>query len=284
VVLYSIPKEKNDKVLSATIYLLNPFIVFEGMVNAHNDILVAFFLVLSWWAYKKKHSGIFLFVVLAGLIKLYAFVLVPLFLIMVINDKWNKKDIIVSILLAAVGFLTIYLPFWEKGRLLSSVVKGLNDAQVINGFSPYSLMREFFVTLSVSTNVLLLNQYIFIAIFISIFLCSVFYVLRTKDYLRGCIFILLSFILTVTIFQPWYILPTLALLSLSKKKIDIIFSVFISSFALLSYPISVWGWFHSGWSTFVIHLFLACFIALPSLIYVAVFLRDAIRFRSRVQG
>lgn len=280
--LYQLPEEKHYKILAASIYLLNPFLIFEGVVNAHNDILVSFFIILAWWAGKRKNMVLFLSLILAGLIKFYALALSPLFFFFVIRERWNKKEIITSVLLGITGLLLLYLPFWENGKLIGGILEGLKNAQVINGYSPYSLLREY-LSYRYSLSSLSLLQYFFMSIFLLIFVLVVIYALKTRDYFYSCITLLLAFLLMITIYQPWYVIPVLALASLSRRKRDFIFTLVISSAALLSYPVSVWTWFHSGWSVLTIHLFLASFIALPSLMYLGILIKDIMTFRNRAQ-
>jgi hypothetical protein len=283
IVLYLIPEKKSEKIIAAATYLFNPFIIFEGVVNAHNDILVAFFLILSWWAYKRKNIGLFLFIILAGLIKLYALALLPFFLFLIIKDKWKVKELFLSLFAAGVCFILLYLPYWDHGGLVNGVVLGLHNAQTINGYSLYSLCREYLITNSIETVFLSLVQPVFIGIFLCVSISMIFAVAKSKQYLDGCISLLLAFFLCVTIYQPWYILPVLAFSSLSPKKSDRVFSLSISAGALLSYPFSVWAWFHSGWSVLSIHFFLASFIALPSLGYLIYLFKKSITVRNTVQ-
>ena len=85
--IYKITKRKSLVVL----YGLNPFILFEGIANAHNDIYLIFFTLLAiFFLVKKKNLGLAVaFLAMATAIKYLAILLLPFIIIYYAR----KKDI-----------------------------------------------------------------------------------------------------------------------------------------------------------------------------------------------
>jgi hypothetical protein len=97
-----------DKLLNLTFFALNPLILIESLVSAHNDIPMIFFLLLSLYLFlKKKNIPSVVFYIFSIGIKFSTGVLFPLLLILGYLRKIGKKIdwevvFIISILLSLV--------------------------------------------------------------------------------------------------------------------------------------------------------------------------------------
>ncbi len=102
---------QNDEsyVITALVfYAFNPLMLIENLVSSHNDIVMIFFILLSFWLAKKRNKLLaVIFCLLSVLIKYVTGVLVPL----VLFYSWLKKrssDLVIyrySLILVLAGFL-----------------------------------------------------------------------------------------------------------------------------------------------------------------------------------
>jgi len=104
------------------LYAFNPLIIFEFAINAHNESLVIFFLLLALY-FLKKNRGLMPWlaaaacVVLSGLVKYIAFILLPALFILVARFLSGKrKKAVWTLSFVALTCLLIFLaflPFWQ---------------------------------------------------------------------------------------------------------------------------------------------------------------------------
>ena len=94
--VYLIYKLASEKKIFALIYGINPFILVEGIANAHNDIFVLTFCLFSiYFCIKKKNIFIsVLFLALATSIKYFTILLLPLVIIYYYRKQKLKTRII----------------------------------------------------------------------------------------------------------------------------------------------------------------------------------------------
>lgn len=81
-----------NKISNTLFFALNPLVLIEGLVSAHNDFPMVFFTLLSFYLYiqKKKIVSIVTFIFSAG-IKYANIVLAPVGLYVFAMDRMNKK-------------------------------------------------------------------------------------------------------------------------------------------------------------------------------------------------
>jgi len=132
-----------DKTLGrrfAWLYAFNPLILFEFLINGHNEVLMIFFCLLSFYFLWKKTPNLknnlfsIFFLTLGILIKFIPLLLLPiwgLILLWRLKDK-DKKILFIGLsplLIISTGFL-VYLPFWQG---LSTITKPiLNQMHFFN--------------------------------------------------------------------------------------------------------------------------------------------------------
>lgn len=112
----------------AWLYALNPLILFEFIINSHNEVLLIFFTLLSfhflWKRTPNLKNSLFSisFLTLAILTKFVPVILLPLWGLVSLWRLKDKKEKIVFVVLSAlamtgIGFLA-YLPFWQGPEII----------------------------------------------------------------------------------------------------------------------------------------------------------------------
>jgi Gpi18-like mannosyltransferase len=102
--IYTIVKQKDEKsaILAAAVFALNPLIIIESLVSAHNDIvMMALLLIAILFLTKNRRVVSLLFFALSILTKFATIFLLPIFLLLLKNKIiWGKV-----VLVGVVGML-----------------------------------------------------------------------------------------------------------------------------------------------------------------------------------
>ena len=109
--------------LGTSFYALNPLFLIEGVANAHNDIVVAFFLLLAVYFYVPKENVKLFAAIFAGtLIKYIPILILPWYIFSLLSRKKVNYEIIVFLSLATLTIFTfifstfaIKIPFVPGG-------------------------------------------------------------------------------------------------------------------------------------------------------------------------
>lgn len=89
--VYIIQKLTVDK-YSVLLFALNPLVLIETLVSGHNDIVMVFLFLVSFYFLKQKKLFISLiFLLLSILIKYASIILIPVFLLVIYKTYINKK-------------------------------------------------------------------------------------------------------------------------------------------------------------------------------------------------
>lgn len=210
----------SNKRLFTLIYALNPLILFEGITNVHNDILLLLFIILSLYFALRKQNIVLSIVSLAvaTAIKYVAILIVPFIVIYYYRKEKTGKRILNAIWLALIFILIlcgIYLIYTR-------------DLQVIQGIftqqGKYAKSLFLTIYLLISPDVAGKLSLIFMLLFVTFYLIEVFVNLfkkkiNLKNSFRTVYTILLTFLLLViTNFQVWYIMWLLPFISFQNKK------------------------------------------------------------------
>jgi len=109
--------------LATSFYALNPLLLIEGVANAHNDIVVASFLLLAVYFYVHKENAKSFAVIFAGaLIKYIPILNLPWYIFSLLRKKKLNYELIVFLNLATLTIFTfifstfaIKVPFMPGG-------------------------------------------------------------------------------------------------------------------------------------------------------------------------
>ena len=84
----------SKNILSVVFFALNPLVIIETLVSSHNDIVMIFFALLSFWfLMKKKILSAFFFLFLSVLIKYATIFLLPVFIYVIWKRYIEKQNI-----------------------------------------------------------------------------------------------------------------------------------------------------------------------------------------------
>ena len=224
---YFIYRITKNKKIFALIYGINPLILFQGLSNVHNEILVIFFSVVSLYFFvrKKKILLTLLFLALATGVKYYPILLAPFIVLYYYkNEKITKK--LMFCVIGALFFITIIAIFYTFYIQNINIFRGILDQQQKFSNCLYTVLAIENINLA-----FMINKICTIC-FMGIYVICIIKIIFTKktynfsNYIRNYNYLLLIFIFTViTNFESWYILwlfPTIMWLK-SKQIINILY-------------------------------------------------------------
>lgn len=207
-----ITKRKNVFIL---LYALNPLLLFDGIANVHNDVLVIFFILLALYFFvrKKKMLPTVIFLALATAVKYFAILLIPFLVI-----YYYRKEKPLKRILYACGWAFVFLIVLAVCYFLY-----MRDFEVLKGIliQQSKFANSIFLTLVLRGGMQIgsaISKGCMLA-FVAIYMVSIIKLLFTKKELyfsslmREYSFLLVLFIFgTITNFQSWYciwLLPTI---------------------------------------------------------------------------
>ena len=233
-IIFKMSKEEN-KIRNTLIYALNPLIIFEGLINAHNDMIMLTTMILAIYFKKKDNLSIaVLFVSLGALIKYVPILLLPY----IINKEKSKIKPVLYIMECVLLYIIIGITILGSTRGLLAF--GGQTAICMN-----SLYLLFF--LNPNMDVMLLAK-IGKRIFIAIYLAIILYMFIKKDKIseenKSNIYkdiLLLFLFLAITNFRAWYLMWLFCLIpNLKENKINqiITISLFMEAGNIVMYGLS----------------------------------------------
>jgi hypothetical protein len=286
--------------LGVYLFLANPLVVFDGVGNAHNDVLMTLFLVAALVALRRKSVFAGPMFALSALVKLFTIVLAPLLLAFMLRERWGWRRLTLAGSLALVVVVVSVMPFWADGAMVDGFRKGTAKSQEMNHVSVLSLAQQSVSTRSVSSGVAplvsigsgstlasppawqpdplwqlpssiaarrtLVTQ-ICVAVFVALSLGIAVAVARGRVMEAGVVDTLMLFSLLLTNLFPWYLIPIVAGVALWQNRLGLGYVFVGTALGLAYYPAYVYARFGSGWDELTLHLFLALFLTVPMLIY-----------------
>ena len=319
-VIYRSHGEDRAGWLGVYLFLANPLVLFEGVGNAHNDVLMTLFLVAALVAFRRKSVIAGPMFALSALIKLFTIVLAPLLLAVMLRERWGWRRLALAGSLALLVVVVSVMPFWADGAMVDGLRKGTAKSQEMNHVSVLSLAQQAVSTRSVSSGLApvisigsgfpssvpsesstlptwqtktvlglpsiaarkALVTRICIAVFVTLALGIAVAVARGRVMEAGVVETLMLFSLLVTNLYPWYLIPIVAGLALWQSRRGLAYIFAGTTLGLAYYPAYVYARFGSGWDELTLHIFLALFLTVPMLIYLIASVSGfAFRFPSR---
>lgn len=278
--------------VAAALFLANPLVLFEGVGNAHNDVLLTVFVVGATIALQKRSPLAGPLLALSALVKLYTVALAPIFLVVVLKDRWGWRRTGVSAVLTLATVVVVCTPYWGEGRLVDGLRDGLEESQEMDHVSPLSLVRQYaqvqeaeshafpdlirsrpsFEVVPAETRERIQNGFTIAFALGALAIAAM--VWRGRDPVRAAADTLLLLFLLMTNLYPWYLIPVIALLALHPDRLGRIYIGVATVLGLVYYPMFIYGHYNSGWTRFQIHLFLALFLTVPIVVYLLARARD----------
>lgn len=150
--IFKVTKSK----LSLVLYSWNPLIMFETSLNAHNDILMVMFFVLSlYFLFKdnslKSHLLSWILLIFSVLVKYFTAIFIPFYLVLslvTLRDKLEKiKFLILSVFCGLLTAVLIFFPFWESPDILSGAL-GIYSSRTFSlspGIAVVNMILSYFL-------------------------------------------------------------------------------------------------------------------------------------------
>lgn len=212
---YLIYKITNKKKVFTLAYALNPLVLFDGLCNVHNDLLVVCLILIALYFFiKKKNMALtVIFFALATSVKYYAILLIPFLVI-----YYYRKEKIGKRILYSCGWAILFLVVVSICYMFY-----MRDFEVLKGIlvQQNKYMNSLFLIIGLKINIKTASLVSkgFMLAFIIIYLYNIIKLLFTKKKIsftksiRIYNSLLLLFIFgTITNFQSWYamwLLPTI---------------------------------------------------------------------------
>ncbi len=255
--------------LAAYAFLANPLVLFEGVANAHNDVMMTVFLVAGLLALKQRSWLAAPLLTLSALVKFFTVVLVPLFALTMLLERWSWRKIALSALVSAALVVAAIAPFWAGGQMLEGLSQGTRISQEMDHVSPYSLVQQYVRERYPPEETLPVVRRAFQGLLAAALLLVLWARWRGRVTARVTAVALLLFFMLFTNYYPWYLIPVIAVLALDHDGLDFTFIATASALGLVYYPLYVWAHFHSNWPKLQVHLFFALLLTVPLLLFLA---------------
>ncbi len=237
-------RDRRHAVAGALLYAWNPLLLFESVVNAHNDAPMMALLLAALWLYAgRRFVEALLACVLAALIKVAALVVLPILLV----AGWRSVEsrlrfTLLAVALCALAAAVLYAPLWRGPDTLGGL----------------ALQNERFTTSAAAIVKLALEARWGAAsaeawtrgLFACLFAVAYLLLLRRTPsepaalprHVFGALAVLL--VVGTLWFQPWYVLWPLALAPLAgtrQRRVAIVWSA--GALALYIVFDFVWVWY-----------------------------------------
>lgn len=201
------------------IYGLNPYIFLEFVANAHNDIIIVFFVLLTlYFLIKRKNIVVsILFLALATGIKYFTILLLPI----AILYHFREEEKVLKRLLRCIQygglfvliFAIEYIPYFEDINVLFAMMPQTERYSC----SIYSALYKLNSNLIQQVRVAFLTSFIYLYLLF----CLEFLLKKNKnifDMLRKYNMILILFLLSLTNWHQWYLIWLIATMIWQKPK------------------------------------------------------------------
>ena len=198
----------------------NPFILFNTVIDVHNDILIALVLILSYFLFTKKKYTLSIVILFAGfLIKYASLFTLPILLLLIIKDKnlsirSRVIQILKGLIFGVLGVLLFYLPFLNTNPL--NLLNGIKF-QINFGSMGLSTVFSYFLHFALGiSNANLKLATLSIGVILGIYLSF-----KKGPVWAYIIPYLIIFFFGTTWLQPWYFLWIYPFLLFTLKRYQI---------------------------------------------------------------
>lgn len=204
-------------------FALNPLVIYEIAGNGHNDIVMAFFILLAIYCLARRRFTLSLLALTAGAtIKFIPALLLPIFLAVILRSLPTRKErwlfLIRSLFICATAVIVLYAPFWRGGDVLgiyrrsglfTASLPSLAQAQLEIALGKYwSQQAISWAALAVTLTVVLMQTR------------EAWRAASPEATIRSSTFVLLFFLIFSCLwFQQWYVIWTLALAALLPEGV-----------------------------------------------------------------
>jgi len=237
-----------DSIKVFYLYAFNPFILFEFAINAHNDVLLVLFVVLSLgfllknnWQGKAWAIGFF---IISLLLKFYSLVLLPFIVFRGVLDLKLRKDKL-KLIFSGLFFLAV-LPtisfWWLADSFQTALSPLLSQSKVMGAISPVIWLFNKVAEMPMGTAIML-SKSLFVIIFALVLVAWLYEKIKLNLYFILAIVLTIFYLTCFTWFMPWYLIFLLIFLiagyATAKdtvvSKLSLWFIYFISFWGIIYY-------------------------------------------------
>lgn len=201
---------------AAFLYSWNPLVNYELALNAHNDVLLIFFMLLSLlFLFKKKSLKMYVissfFFTLSILVKFFTLILIPFYIAYISHRLSNNKARVKFLMLAGiVGLLVtfiLYYPFWDGFIIFSRIFDLAGLRNIANSSLGILIISIIFFILGVNSFYewsVIVSRWIFTAIYFYLLAKAV--LIKKIDSKASLLFYFnVAFGLFLAIFLNWWL-------------------------------------------------------------------------------
>lgn len=290
VVIFRYHEDRKRGWLAAYLFLANPLVLFEGVANAHNDVLMTLLLVGGLLALKRGQWSAGPLLTLSVLVKLFTAALAPLFVLVALAGRWSRRAIVTTVLVSLAVVVGTVAPYWAGGEFVDGLRRGTAASQQMDHVSVVSLAQQYSAQVRASQDdkpwlAALTRPYrpqqplaadekrpmrnLGAGLFALAALVILWRVKRGGEFELAVVATLMLFALLLTNLYAWYLIPIFAVMALRRDRLGVVYVFVATALGLAYYPAYVYAHFNSGWPKFQVHLFLSLFLTVPMLAYLA---------------
>jgi hypothetical protein len=257
-IIYDLLRERGaDIALSGTVlFAWNPLLLFEGVVNAHNDVVMMTFIVLALWLHQRKRlTSALVCITLAALIKVTAAVWWPVMLlaawrqslIFTAETQRRRAFFLLFSLCLRISMVclfvavAIYAPFWDGANTFAGLTP-LNYRFTSSLAAVIKLSLQLHVG---EDTAMTWTRALMSALFLPAYAYLLWRTLTNDTMLHRRMFQVCALVLLLPTlwFQPWYVTWLVALAPLvdeAGRRLTIIWSM--GAFAMYIVFNFLWYW------------------------------------------
>ena len=216
---------------AASVYLLHPLVIVEGVGNVHFEGYVLLFLLISLWGLQKKTFWISAAgIALATATKLLPLTLLPYFF-WYIYIQINRRAACAFLIYFVIGSILLLIPLWDKDlwKSTSSLLLYFNTFEMnaslyfLLKLLPFHLFEQHIVTYLVP-----------LLTFLGVLSLSLWSARAGIQPARALLWLMTFYFALATTVHPWYILPIVGLAGLSGRYFPLIWG-YVIFFSYIGY-------------------------------------------------
>lgn len=216
-----------DGGLRLLLFAANPFLLFEAILNAHNDVWVALGILAAMAAWtRRRFAAAFFLLVVGGMVKFVPLVLIPTSIALLARSGGSRRG---QIQTAAVGIgggalatLPLLVHYWSGYATLQSFF-AFNANFALPFFYPLAIaaraIRLFSVPVPMAENYAArLGLALFLLVFIALLL-AIFRKQQRSPVVASLLVLAATILTLLHYFQPWYLLWVMPLVLLLRPPL-----------------------------------------------------------------
>lgn len=129
--------------LAVFAFLANPLILFEGVANGHNDVMMTAFLVAGIIALERRSALAVSLLVLSALVKFFILAALPVVALQLRRRRWSLHRTAAAVAVAGIVAVAVVSPYWADGKMVDGLRAGMDESQDMSHVSPYSLAQQY---------------------------------------------------------------------------------------------------------------------------------------------